>query len=405
MTTNVPQIQFLPTGLSVPAEPAVLAGVFADLQDAFGGQLNESLETPQGQLATSLSAIIADKDAEIAEVVNQVNPDTADGAYQDAIGRIYFMSRIPGAPTVVTLVCTGAAGVLIPVGAQAQDTSGNTYTCTQAGTIGVGGTVSLTFANTVNGPIAAPANTVTKIYRAITGWDSVNNPVEGIIGRNVENRAEFEQRRIASVALNAHGSLQSIYAAVLAVPNVIDAYVYENATNSTINVGSTSFPLVPHSLYVAAVGGAAQDIGNAIWLKKDVGCDTNGNTDVTVVDDSGYQPPYPTYTIKYQQPTPLPIFFHVSIRDSASLPAGIEDLVKAAIVATFNGDDGGARVRIGAELLAAKFYPGVIAIGPEVSVLSIFIGITSPGAATSLLVGIDQAPTVDPDDITVTLVP
>jgi uncharacterized phage protein gp47/JayE len=405
MSTNVPPIEFLATGLSVPAAGAVLDGVMADLQDAFGGQLNESLETPQGQLATSLSAIIGDKDSEFAKFVNQVNPDTANGFMQDAIGRIYFMSRIPGAPTAVALVCTGAAGTLIPVGAQAQDTSGNIYSSVEAGAIGVGGTVTLSFANIRNGPIAAPANTVTKIYRAITGWDAVNNPADGVIGRDVENRAEFEARRIASVALNAHGSLQSIYSAVLAVPNVIDAYVFENTTNSPINVGSTSYVLVPHSLYVAAVGGTPETVAQAIWLKKDVGCDTNGNTEVEVVDDSGYSPPYPTYTIKYEQPTALPIFFAVQIRDSDSLPADIVNLVKAAIVATFTGQDGGTRVRIGSELLAAKFYPGIISIGPEVSLLSVLIGTSGPGAATSLQVGIDQAPTVDVANITVTLVP
>jgi hypothetical protein len=402
--SNVPQLEFLPAGLSVPSADAVLAGVFQDLQDAFGGQLNQALETPQGQLATSLAAIVADKDAQIAEVVNQVNPDTADGAYQDAIGRIYFMSRIPGTPTVVALLCTGAVGTAIPVGAQAQDTSGNIYSCLQAGVIGVGGTVTLSFANIVNGPIAAPTGTVTKIYRAITGWDSVTNPADGVIGRDVENRNEFEQRRIASVALNAHGSLPSIFAAVLAVDGVTDAYVYENPTNSPISIGSTSYVLAPHSLYVAAVGGLAQDIGNAIWLKKDVGCDTNGNTTVTVVDSEGYLPPYPSYTIKYEQPAALPIFIRVQIRDSVSLPSDIIDQVKAAVVATFTGQDGGTRVRIGAELLAAKFYPGVIAIGPEVSVLSILIGTTTPGALTSLLVGIDQAPTLDPANITVDLI-
>jgi uncharacterized phage protein gp47/JayE len=406
VTTNVPPIQFLPAGVVVPPEADVLAGALADLQDAFGGQLNESLETPQGQLASSEAAIIADKNAQIVRVVNNVNPDTADGIYQDAIGRIYFMNRSPGAPTAVQCLCIGAAGTTIPIGAQAQDTSGNLYVCTQAGVIGVGGSITLPFANVENGPIPCPSGTLTRIYRSIVGWDTINNPSDGVLGRDVENRAQFEQRRQASVALNAHGSLPSIYAAVFAVPDVIDAYVYENTTNAPINVGSTAYTLVPHSLYAAVVGGAPDAIAQAIWLKKDVGCDYNGNTSVVVVDESGYQPPYPTYTVKYEIPASLPIYFEVFLRDSDSLPADIEVLVKAAIIATFTGEDGGTRVRIGAELLASKFYPGVIAIGPQVSVLSILLGTYGTGPTlTSLLVGIDQAPTVEPADIIVTLVP
>ena len=404
MSTNIPPLQFLPAGLSLPEESAILTGAFADLQDAFGGQLNTSLETPQGQLASSLTAIVADANATIARVVSGVNPDTSDGFMQDAIGRIYFMSRIPGAPTTVNLTLTGGVGTVIQVGTQAQDTSGNTYICTQGGSIGVTGNVTLAFANALNGPIPAPAGTVTKVYTSVVGWESVTNTLDGIPGRNVETRAEFEARRVASVAMNAHGSLQSVLATVLAVPGVIDAYATENTTNATVNTGATSYPLLPHSLYVAAVGGSDAEVAEAIWLKKDVGCDYNGNTSVTVEDQDGYDPPYPAYVVKFERPDPLPILFAVQIRDSALLPSNIVTLVKAAIAATFAGTDGRGRVKIGSELLASKFYPGIIAIGPTVSVLSVLIG-TSTATLTSVLVGIDQLPTLDPDDIVVTLVP
>lgn len=404
MTTNVPPIQFLPAGLALPEESAILSGTQQDLNDAFGGQLNQSLETPQGQLASTLSAIIADKNATIARVVSGVDPDTADGFMQDAIGRIYFMTRIPGAPTVVDLTLTGGVGTVIPVGAQAQDTSGNTYVCQEAGSIGVSGNVTLQFANAVNGPIAAPAGTVTKVYSSVVGWESVTNLYDGIPGRDVETRAEFEARRVASVALNAHGSLQSVLASVLTVPGVIDAYATENVTSAVVNTGATSYPLAAHSLYVAAVGGTAEAVAEAIWLKKDIGCDYNGNTSVTVEDQDGYDPPYPSYVVQFERPAALPILFAVQVRDSPLLPSNIIDLVKAAIYAAFTGADGSGRVKIGSELLASKFYPGVIAIGPTVSVLSILLGTSTP-TATSVLVGIDQVPTLDLDDINVTLVP
>ena len=404
MTTNVPSLQFLPAGLALPEESAILTGVLADLQDAFGGQLNPSLETPQGQLASSLTAIVADANANIARVVSGVNPDTADGFMQDALGRIYFMSRIAGAPTVVDLRLTGGVGTVIPVGTQAKDTSGNTYICQQGGTIGVTGNVTLPFANALNGPIPAPAGTVTKVYTSVVGWESVTNLYDGIPGRNVETRAEFEARRAASVALNAHGSLQSVLAAVLAVPGVIDAYATENTTSSTVNTGATSYPLLPHSLYVAVVGGTDEAVAEAVWLKKDIGCDYNGNTTVTVEDQDGYDPPYPSYIVSFERPSSLPILFAVQIRDSVLLPSNIVDLVKAAIYATFVGSDGRGRVKIGSELLASKFYPGIIAIGPTVSVLSVLIGTSAP-TLTSVLVGIDQEPTLSLDDIAVTLVP
>lgn len=405
MTTNVPPVVFTPTGPDIPQESAVKAGVFADYDDAFGGDLNPADETPQGQLVTSTTAIVADCNSRWAWLISQIDPDTADGFMQDAIARIYFLNRSPGAPTAVQCVCSGATGTVIPVGAEAQDTSGNRYTCTQAGAIPIAGSITLSFANVVNGPIPCPANTLTTIYRAIPGWDSINNPTAGVAGRLVETRAEFEFRRRNSVAVNAAGSLPSVYANVFEVPDVIDAYVFENTTSATIFVGSTNFPLVEHSLYVAVVGGEAQAIAEAIWRKKDVGCDYNGNTTVVVMDTSGYQDPQPTYEVKFQRPASLPIFFQVNIADSPTLPANIVTLVRNAIVAAFNGGDGGQRARIGALLLASRYVGPVQAIDPDLSILSIFIGTGAPAALTSILVGIDQTPTIDPNNIAVTIVP
>lgn len=183
MTTNVPAVQFTPTGLVVPQTSDILTGVQRDINDAFGGGVNPALKTPQGQLATSETAIVADSQALWAKLINQIDPDTADGFMQDAIARIYFLTRSPGAPTAVQCVCTGAINTVIPVGAEAQDTSGNRYICTQAGVIPVSGTITLSFANVQDGPIPCPPNTLDRIYRAIPGWDTINNPTAGEIGR------------------------------------------------------------------------------------------------------------------------------------------------------------------------------------------------------------------------------
>ncbi|SEF31334.1 baseplate J/gp47 family protein [Variovorax sp. NFACC27] len=402
-TTNVPGVQFTPAGIVLPAESAILAGVQADQNLAFGGGLNPALETPQGQLASSTTAIIGDKNDQIALLRNQMDPDQNSGVWQDAIARIYYIDRKPAIPTAVQCDCMGAAGVIIPVGAQAKDSAGNIYVATAAGTIPVGGTISLPFACTVNGPVICPAGTLTTIYQSIPGWDRINNPGDGVPGADVESRADFAYRRQQSVALNAKGSLPSIYANVFNVDNVIDVCARENVTSATINVGSTNYPLVPHSLYVAVVGGAATDIAQAIWLKKDVGCDYNGNTVVNITDNSGYNQPLPTYAVKFMIPPSLPIKFAVQLVNSPLLPSNIVALVQNAIINAFNGVDGGSRARIGSLLLASRYYGPVSLIDPSVSVLSILLGSSTP-TLTSQLVGVDQFPTVTSANISVMLV-
>lgn len=401
--SSVPSIEFTQTGLLLPTEAAILSGVQADQNAAFGGKLTSALTTPQGQLASSTTAIIGDKNNKFAYFVNQVNPDYAEGFMQDAIARIYYLTRNPARPTAVQCECTGLEGTPIPVGAQARSEDGNIYICTAGGTIPVSGTITLSFACAVDGPIICPADTVNRIYRAIPGWDTINNSTEGVPGALVESRADFAYRRQQSVALNAHGSLASIFANVLAVPDVLDGYAYENTTNAPILVGETDYSLSPHSIYIAAVGGAAADIAQAIWEKKNDGSDMNGNTTVTVTDQTNYAYPYPSYPIKFNIPTSTPILFAVEIVDDPSLPSDIIDLIKAAIVAAFSGADGGPRARIGSTIFASRYYTPVSALGPAVGILSILVGIITP-TLNSVTMGIDEAPTVTESDISVTLV-
>jgi hypothetical protein len=223
------------------------------------------------------------------------------------------------------------------------------------------------------GPIACPANTATTIYQTIPGWDTATNPTDGVLGKDTESRSAFEARRAASVALNSVGSLPSIRAAVLSVPNVLDAYVTENdeATNQTIG----GYTLDPTSLYVAVVGGVAEDVARAIWKKKAPGCAYNGNTTVTIEDDnSGYTPPYPSYTVKFETPTPLQILFAVNLVNSALVPSDAADQVQAAIINAFSGGDGGPRAQIGSTIYASRFYSAVAALGPWAQIVSILIG-------------------------------
>jgi len=404
VSTNVPAIQWNPTGIVVPTEAAILAGVQADWNSACGGNLNPDLRTPQGQLAQSETAIIAAANADIANIVNGINPATSSGAFQDAIGFLYFMERNPGTATVIPLLCVGLPGTVIGVGAQAQDTSGNIYVCTQAATIPIGGSVTTTFANAQLGPIACPANTVTTIYQAIPGWDTVNNPTGATttatgLGSNVETPAAFEYRRAQSIAANGQGFLGAVYGAVFGLAGVTDVYAYENATAAAVNVGSTSYSVAKNAIYVAVVGGTAQQIGNTIWTKKSPGCNTVGNTAVTVVD-ANYSLPQPSYTINFNIPTNVPILFAVTLASNTGLPGNYKTLIQNAIIAAFTGVTGTARARVGSLILAANFYGAVLGLGPLYQVTSILIG-TSSATLTSVQMGIDQNPTLVAGNISI----
>jgi hypothetical protein len=367
-TTNVPAISQSPIGWTAPPQSAIVLGLQADINAAFGGGLNfpsgapvaGTVAPPQSQLATSEAAIVGNTNDLLLALFNGVEPAYAAGRMQDAIGRIYFLTRIPGSATVVQCTCSGNPGVPIPINAIAVDTSNNKYYCATGGEIPSSGSIILPFANATQGPIQCPATTLNRIYQAIPGWDSITNIDDGVIGSLVENRVNFENRRAQSVAANSTNIAASTLGAILAVPNVIGAFVYDNGqkypvaygnptaiigaistttltvssvTKGTVSIGQaisgpgvtfgttitagsgTSWTVSPsqtvpsatalqlggvsipaNTLYVAVAGGASAAIAAAMFSKKAPGCGWYGNTTATVYDTSY---PYPSPGIPY----------------------------------------------------------------------------------------------------------
>lgn len=381
MTTNVPQPTFGATGFVEPSESAILAGVYQDYNIAFNVNFNfgtTTNPTPQGQLAASTAAIIGNVYDTFVFYTTQFDPAYAIGRNQDAIGRLYNMRRNPALPTQLTVQCSGAPNVVIPIGATVADQLNNIYACIGSGSIGVNGTVGLIFACNTSGIVAVPLTV--GIYQTIPGWDSAT-VLSGITGQNVESRYQFEARRQNSLAANSNGSVPSILGAVLNVPGVIAAYVTENVNGTATTIGGVS--LVANSIYVAVAGGSSAAIAKAIWSKKGPGCNYNGNTTVTVQDTStGYTPPFPSYQVTYQIPSQLQVLFKVTIVNSLQVPASATQQIQNAIINAFAGGDGGPIAGIGSTLYSSRFMAPVAGVGSWVQILSILIGSNNTSSAS-----------------------
>lgn len=403
--SNVPKLTITYQGVTVPQATAIRAGVLADYNVAFGGNLIQTGSAlPQHHLADNLTQDIADSNAAVAAVVAGVDPATSEGRMQDAIGRIYFLTRKGATSSVVLATVTGQPGATLQAGALARDVNGLYWASSGDATFPAGGVATVEFACTTPGPVQLGIGELNRIAQASSGWDAINNVGAAVTGTNVESRAEFEARRFVSVAKNAHGSAAAIRGSVWDVPGVIDVYAYDNFLGVPVTVGSTDYEIPAHCVYIAAVGGTDESVANAIFLKKDGGCNLTGNTTVVVQDtenDVGF--PYPEYSISWERPASLPILFKVTLRNSSSLPFNIADLVKQSVIDTFSGLNGFQRARIGGEVYSSSYYGPIAQIANLVQVLAVRVG-TTLADQDSVLVGIDQAPTVSADDIEVVLV-
>ncbi len=405
LNTAVPDVTITENGILVPDVSDILAGRLTDMTTALGGGASQSLSSPQGQIAQSDTEIIAQEYDKLLCLFNQVNPDYSTGRFQDGIGRIYFQERISAQGTVVTATCIGKVGTTIPAGSTATDDAGYIYQSIDDAIIPASGSIDVQFVNTTPGPIPCASGSLNQIYRAVSGWDSVTNINPGVVGVNVESRIAFETRRRDSVARNSRNMDGSTLSALLETPGVLDAYVWSNRTADTVNKGATSYPVLAHSLFISVYGGADADVANSIFNTYNPGANMNGGAHFTIYDDVNYLPPYPEYDMQWLKATPTRVYFSVSLDASLNPPSNITQQVKSMIVSVFNGEyDGIGKARIGSTINSGRYYAPIISISPEsVGILSLSVSLNGSTYTPAVTMGIDQVPTIQELDITVTL--
>lgn len=398
------------TGLYAPDTEEIRRGVAEDWKQAFFDPdlppLDTEPTTPAGQLIDAEVAEIEAKNAELLYLSNMFNPNVSDGRWQDALGYIYFLQRKLDEPTVVTCQLTGLNGTVIPYGALVQSLNGHTLICNRSVTIGADGKAETTFRVSENGPIEIPPHSVTAIVTTIPGWDTVDNDAAGAVGRDLETRSEFEARRAASVGANAHGSTGALFGTIANTPGVLDVQVLENiGPNPVVKYGVT----VPaHGITVCVYGGEDEAIAEAIYNKKDNGCDTGGNTPI-VHAASDYHNAVYNYLI--MRPETVNFWIKVTLgRGSAPTSAQIAEL-KEALWQDFHGlneASGNSRIGLASTVYASRFYCPAMAVDGIKSIQSIEIALMAdtPGNGDYkdvLTINGDQEPVTSTANIAVVI--
>ena len=356
------QISVTPDGIQVPQASEIKTTFQTIFTGSLGSDLNLDDATPQGDLINGLTEEKLLDNAQILYFLNQQNPETADGIFQDALGSIYGIQRKVATNSVVNCVCNGLAGTVLrgvssgnP--AMVQSTNGDLFQCLVGGTIPASGTITLQFAAVETGAIPVGANTLTTIYNVVNGWDSVNNPSAGTLGSEIESRADFEARRKKSLALNATGSLGSVYSHVQEVEGVTDVFVWENDTNASVTYRGIT--LGAHSIYICENGASdASELAEAIYNSKSAGCDTNGTNTCSFTEPmTGV-----TYSYNYYTSTNTPIYIQINIAENIS--NSLKEIIKEAMLKEFSGESiiENEKITIGTTVYASRFYAVIEAL-------------------------------------------
>ena len=353
------QVRITSAGIIVPEASEIKETAQGVFQNALGSDLSLDDASPQGGLIDGFTEQKQLDNAQILYFFNQLNPQTSRGIYQDALASIYGVQRKGATHSVVNCVCTGLAGTILKgvnddMPAMAQSTNGDLFQCLVGGTIPASGTITLQFIAVDTGKIPVSANSVNKIYNVVAGWDTINNPSEGTIGLDVESGADFEERRRNSLALNATGSLTSVYSHIFNIPDVTDVFVWENTSSSSITYRGIT--LKPHSIYICENGASAADLAEAIYNSKSAGCDTNNDSLNPLT--CTYTDPITgaSYTYGYYIPTPAPIYIQINLAEDIS--NDLKQTIKEELDKEFSGESdlNNPKITIGTTIYASRFY-------------------------------------------------
>jgi uncharacterized phage protein gp47/JayE len=176
------------------------------------------------------------------------------------------------------------------------------------------------------GSIEIAPNTQTTIITPVAGLQSVTNPLDGIVGRNIESDTALRARRKKVIRGQGNSTVEAIVTRLTQeVPGVSLVNCAENTSNIT-----DEFNRPPKSIEALVVGGLNQDIANALWKYKPAGIEAYGNTSAFVVDSQGF-----SHLIRFSRPVSTYVWvrFDLELDETNLFPENGEYEIKNNVLA------------------------------------------------------------------------
>lgn len=309
---------------------------------------------------------------ELAEAVYQsFDPEAATFHSLDVLSSLTGTARRAATHSTVVCVVDFDAGTTIPPQARISVTSRPDVVFeldpdlypdgfTHAGD----DTVSLTFRSSVTGPVSANAGTLTVIDTVTTGWNSVTNPADAVLGRVADGDITLRQRRVDALAKRGGSTVAAIRADLLDSENrpelegIAGVVVLENETDEWDAQG-----LPPHSFEVVIDDGVTPSVDNdaiaqAIHDTKPAGIPAQGLTIGTATDAAGDPVP-----VRFNRCTALNIWVEITVEvDPDEFPVDGVTQIENAIITFGNSLQIGGDVKSIKVKSAALTVPGVVDI-------------------------------------------
>lgn len=376
-----------PEGFNTKRLADIKSEIEASLRSSLGASINLLPSSVLGQIV----GILSEREASVWElleaVYNSEFPLTAEGVNLDQVASITGITRQPGIKSSVAVLFEGDPTTLILAGSIFSVVGNPTarFVLLSDTTLDGAGEAEAILEAETEGPVSAPSGTLTVIENPVTGLDSVTNPLDAELGRNIESDSELKARRNTSLQRAGAGTLGALVSRLGDLDNVVAVIGFENITFLTLEGRP------PKSFELVVQGGDDVEIAESIWENKPAGIEPFGSTSQAIVDSQGFP-----QTVKFSRPTAVPIYLEVDLTTGDDFPADGLDQVEAALLAFGNG------LGIGKDVVV---FPALVcAIGTVAGILDVAVRIgVAPGPTldNNIVIAAAEISTWDSSRITV----
>lgn len=314
------------------------------LKNVFGNDFVIKKEGVIDNIATSSSLSIMDLENQIAFLIKQLNPNTAEGEWQDKLYSLIGLKRQQATYTIVSRTVEGTPNTEVQIGALTIENASTkdqfvNNDIIQIGENGKGlGSFTAEESGSIDLPVDATINIITPLENVKGVYYSEGNNI--LIGQEYESNAEFRQRWAITSSLAKANTEDGLYKSLLElVSTKSDLKIFSNRTSETVNgIPPHCQKIVINSAYDDEK--IAQVIFNNIVDGNMVGL--QGDISVDVKDSQGsYE------TIKFTRATPRNVFLKIKVSTKEnSYLANAQNEIKSNILnfVTTNKFDMGSKI-------------------------------------------------------------
>lgn len=296
------------TGLHIPTYNDILEDMIAAMKQIYGDDIYLDNSSPDYQLLSIFALKQSDTLQAMAYAYNARSPETAIGTSLDSVVKLNGIKRKAAGHSTCQVKITGSPFTQITNGA-VKDRAGLTWDLPANVVIDSNGTAYTVATCRTAGAVSALAGDISQIETPTYGWVSVTNEVAAVLGNAQETDAQLRERQTISTANPSQTMLDGTKGAIAALKNVSRYAVYENDTNVSSVTDDNPYGLPAHSVTCVVEGGTDEDVAEAIFLHKGIGCYTHGDVEVQYTDQNDY-----INRVRFFRPVYKDIFVKVVIK-------------------------------------------------------------------------------------------